>query len=868
MIDGNSLVYRAFYALPTTLANKKGQITNAVYGFTSMLIKIFDELKPDKVLVAFDSKGPTFRHKAFKEYKAHRPETPDELIQQFPLIKDVLEALNIPIFELQGYEADDILATMAKEGEKKDYQVLVVTGDKDAFQLVSPQTKVVTTKKGITDIVIYNREKVEERYGLPPEKMIDMLGLKGDPSDNIPGVPSVGEKTAAKLLKEFGSLEEVLANISEIKGEKLKNALKEFEDQARLSKELATLDYQVPLEFDLEKVCFGDWDKEKVQEVFSLLELNKLLKRLFKDESMEITPQPESTTIKTKIKEVSSRKELESAITKLSKAKEVAVTLVLGELNLFGGGLVGICLADSNDASYYVNFEKISDLSPLKELLLSVKPKIITHDAKPLILSLNQQGLDVDEVYFDTMIAAYLLNPSKGKYPLSELALEYSGISLTGGDDLKEAGMNAQAIIVLKKDLETLLNQKKLDKLFYQVEMPLVKVLAKMEEAGVGLDVDYLNKLAQEMGEEIKKLEKEIFELSGEEFNLNSPQQLSTILFEKLKLPVIKRIKTGFSTDSSVLLKLINSHPVIEKILTFRGLAKLKSTYIDVLPKLISPDDGRLHTSFNQAVTATGRLSSSDPNLQNIPVRTEIGRKIREAFVPRDDQHKLLVADYSQIELRVLAHLSEDQQLIKAFEEEKDIHTATASEVFEVDEKEVTVNMRRRAKAVNFGIVYGISAFGLSENLGISKEDAKTYIEKYFNRYPKVKQFIDDTITQAYQDGYVKTVLGRIRYLPELKSSNNRMRNFGERTAINTPIQGSAADIIKMAMIKVDEELVKQGLQTQMVLQVHDELIFEVPKGEETKTEGLVRKAMEEIYPLKVELKVDIAIGSNWREAK
>lgn len=865
LIDGNSLVYRAFYALPTTLAIKSGQVTNAVYGFTSMLIKLFKDESPNAVAVAFDSKEKTFRHQVFKEYKAHRPKTPDELISQLPLAKKILQALNIPIFEVGGFEADDILATLARQAEKKNFEVEIVTGDKDALQLISDKTKVVTTKKGITDIVIYDEAKLEERYGLKPQEIVDMLGLKGDPSDNIPGVPGIGEKTAVKLIQEFGSLEKVLEEIDEVKGEKLKETLASNAEQAHLSKELATLEFNVPLEVDFSECQFGNWSNDEVIRVFSELEFDSLLKRLMTGGKLSAKQETqEKKDWHLRVKSVAQVSDFKELLAKLKKLKKIALTVSFEEANLFDEAPAVLGLACSATESYALSF---SDLELLKSFLEDNNLKKVTYDAKFIINFAARQGVTIDGITFDVMVAAHLLEPGKSGYPLDELALKYAGLTCDDKDE-NRAAKQAAALFFLEEVLQKELQEKKLANLFLAVEVPLAQVLARMERTGVGINTQPLEQFSKELEITIQKLEQAIFNLCGSNFNINSPQQLASVLFEQLKLPATKKTKTGYSTNSSVLAKLVSLHPAIEKILIYRELTKLKTTYVDALPKLVDEQDKRLHTTFSQTSVATGRLSSANPNLQNIPIRTELGLKIREAFVPANQEDVLLAADYSQIELRLLAHFSDDKSLIKAFEEDKDIHLTTAAEVFGVPEDEVTSELRRRAKAVNFGLVYGMGPHGLAENLGISQEEAKSYIDQYFNRFVGVKEFIDKTIAQAHEDGYVRTILGRIRYLPELKSSNYQQRSFGERLAVNTPLQGSAADIIKIAMIRLDEALGKGNFQGQMVLQVHDELILEVPILKKEEVTELVRKIMEGAYPLKVRLKVDITTGQNWAQTK
>lgn len=875
LIDGNSLVYRAFFALPTTLTISSGQITNAVYGFTSMLIRLLREEKPDIAAVAFD-KGISYRVNDYEKYKAHRPSTPDELRSQFPLVKEVLSVLNIPVFELESFEADDILATLARKAEKEGHTVTVVTGDKDALQLVSPRVKVMTTRKGISDIVVYDKEKVLERYGIPPEAISDFLGLKGDTSDNIPGVPGVGEKTASTLIKDFGSLEEVLAHVDEISGKKLKESLKAHKNEARLSKSLATLHFDVPIEIDFDKYSWGEFEPTKIRELFEALEFHTLLKRLLEQESEE-TKEVKKEKISFKAEKIDSQKALQKILTKLDKENEVGLEIIGDKEE----GLKGIILVFNDGSLYCATFEdesrlfsldeeisRFSVLEGLRAYLESDALLKIVYDGKSKILSFKNEGIDFKGFSFDVMIAAYLLNPTKASYSFEQIAGDFLGVMVSSEKTSEAACQKAHVLFALKDVLKKALVETQLLDLFSQVEMPLVSILAKMELEGVGLNVDVLNKLSLKVKEEVRVLEREIWNLAGEQFNINSPQQLARVLFEKLRLECGKKTKKGYSTNYSVLIKLVDAHPIVEKILRYRESVKLKSTYIDALPQLVNPKTGRLHTSFNQTGTATGRLSSSNPNLQNIPVRTELGQKIREAFVPACSTDELLVADYSQVELRILAHFSEDENLLKAFAEGKDIHQATSCEVFGVDATKVTPEMRRVAKAVNFGIVYGISPFGLSEQLKISTEEAKSYIEKYFEQYPKVQKFIREVISDTERKGFVTTLMRRRRYIPELKNSNYTIRGLGERLAINTLIQGSAADIIKVAMVQLGRELEERNLKSKMILQVHDELVFEVIRQEREIMTELVKGIMERAYSLRANLHVDIAFGKNWSEAK
>ncbi|MBE0448395.1 MAG: DNA polymerase I [Actinobacteria bacterium] len=869
LIDGNSLVYRAFFALPTTLATSAGQVTNAVYGFTSMLIKLLKEEKPDIVIVAFDRAAPTFRHDHFEEYKAHREPMPNELISQFPLVKDVLKVLNIPTFEMDGFEADDILATLASKAEAESNDVIIVTGDKDAFQLVDDHISIMTTRKGISDIVIYDRQKVEERYGVPPEKIADFLALKGDPSDNIPGVPGIGEKTAAKLIRQFGSIENLIADIDAIENKRWREMLAENAAEAELSKRLAVLERDVPIDIDFEKCIFGGWAEERVRELFSKLEFFSLLDRFLSQNKRRGSSEISDYAIA----EIADQNAVDQLVSDLEKYKHLAIAISTAGENSVGQRIVSVALAMASN-KVYTSMNGTSGIGTPQVLQL-IKPYLesraiakVGHDVKRIILALWNAGIKSEAFTFDNMIAAYLLSPERSDYPIDELAAVNLGISLMEEEERERLAREAVTNLRLKPKLEDQLVSKGLLKLFEEIEMPLVPVLAKMEYAGVGINMRYLEDLSKEVEILLESIEHEIYTLAGQEFNINSPQQLGFILFEKLGLPKSRRTKTGYSTDANVLNRLLPAHPIVEKIVAHRELAKLKSTYIDALPKLINPKTGRLHTSFNQTVTATGRLSSSNPNLQNIPIRTELGQRIREAFIPSRPGDEFLAADYSQIELRLLAHYSGEEVLIKALKEDRDIHEATAIEVFGVLPEQVTPQMRRMAKVVNFGVLYGMSPYGLSDRLGIPVSDARAFIDRYFKSLPRVGEFIDKTLKEAQQKGYVETLLGRRRYIPELKSSNAKIRGLGERIAINAPLQGTAADIIKLAMVRIDKQLEEEGLQAKMVLQVHDELIFEISETERGIAGRLVKIIMENAYPLRVGLKIEISTGYNWKEAK
>ena len=835
-----------------------------------MLIRLLIDEQPDVVAVAFDSKGPTFRHEAFDLYKAHRKPAPDDLHTQFPLVKEVLNALSIPIFEAPGYEGDDILATLAAVGRSAGDEVLVVTGDRDAFQLITDdKVRVMTTRKGITDIVIYDREKVIERYGIAPEQVPDFLALKGDASDNIPGVPGIGDKTAAKLIQEYGTVESVYDHIEEISREKLRQALEDNKDQAEISKKLAILDTKVPLEGGLEDASLGEWDEEKIRKVFSRLEFRTLLDRF----ESKLASQSMRTSEPFLVEKVSIRPA--GILTWLNEHEDIAA-IGLEVLRDDDARSIGWAVSWTEKGKFKAMAINTDELDETQEaqLLAWLKASsrtISTYDLKEQIRPALEKGSSFEGVFFDPLLAAYLLSPSDIGYEFKRLIRYYLSRDLElEGDQAQTARIKAAAALALMNPLEQALKKEELDGVFNNIEVPLAKVLARMEVCGVGIDKKILAVLAREMKEDMDRVTSKIFTLAGEEFNLNSPKQVSEVLFDKLGLTPGRKTKAkgAYVTDAAVLAKLSKEHEIVPLIIEYREKAKLKSTYIDTLPKLVNTATGRLHTSFNQTVTATGRLSSSNPNLQNIPVRTELGRRIRKAFVPAHRDEKLLAADYSQIELRLLAHLSGDKALKQAFKNNVDIHTATAAEVFGVTIEEVSGQLRRHAKAVNFGIIYGISPFGLAEQLGISSDEAKKYIEMYLGRYPSVREYLEKTVKDAYKFGYVTTLAGRKRYVTELKSAQFSQRSFGERVATNAPLQGGAADIIKVAMINIDSYLVSAGLQTRMVLQVHDELVFEVPPLEESVVTPKIESLMENAFSLSVPLEVNISFGKNWDEAK
>jgi DNA polymerase-1 len=871
LIDGNSIAFRAFFALPL-LSNDKGIYTNAVYGFTQMLLKILEEEKPTRMLVAFDAGKTTFRHKTYKEYKGGRQKTPPELSEQLPFIHELLDAMEIAHYEIEQYEADDIIGTLAKRAQENGWQVKIFTGDKDLLQLVDEKVTVSLTKKGITEVEEYDIRAVQERYGFSPEKIIDMKGLMGDNSDNIPGVPGIGEKTALKLLHQFGSLEAILDSIDEISGKKMKERLDENREQAEMSKKLAVIERDAPVEVSMDSLEYKDGLSEAAVNVFKELGFKSLLERLGADETGQ-----EQTDLKALDYEI-----VDEIQEKHFSSPSSLIVEVLNEA-YHTGDILGFAVANET-GRFFFKSETALNSKVFQNWAEDAHSEKIVFDAKQAVVSLRRRGIALEGVSFDVQIASYLLNPSESNHDLAQIA-KRKGFNQVSSDEAVYGKGAKQKIpgtktladhLVRKADVLKLLKEKFTKELkendqyslFAELEMPLSVVLGEMESIGVKVDVDRLKEMGEELQNQLEKIEKHIYELAGVEFNINSPKQLGEILFDKLNLPVVKKTKTGYSTSADVLEKLQDKHEIIPEILHYRQLGKLESTYIEGLLKVVHHEDGKVHTRFNQVLAQTGRLSSIDPNLQNIPIRLEEGRKIRQAFIPSEKGWLMFASDYSQIELRVLAHISGDENLMEAFRKEMDIHTKTAMDVFHVSADEVTQNMRRQAKAVNFGIVYGISDYGLSQNLGITRKEAAEFIQRYFESYPKVKQYMDDIVAQAKRDGYVTTMLHRRRYLPEITSRNFNRRSFAERTAMNTPIQGSAADIIKKAMVDMAERLENEKLKARMLLQVHDELIFEAPENEIERLKEIVPEVMENAVALNVPLKADYAYGPTWYDAK
>ena len=865
ILDSNSLLNRAFYAIPP-LTNSEGIHTNAVFGFTNMLFKMKEEIKPDYIVAAFDRKAPTFRHKEYEDYKAGRKKMPPELGEQFPLVKEVLNLLAVNIYEIDGFEADDIIGTLAQFAERNGIEVFIVTGDRDALQLASDNIKVVITKKGVTETAVYNKDAFIEEFGVTPTQYIDVKGLMGDKSDNIPGVPGVGEKTAFKLISTYGSMEGVLSNIDEISGKKLKENLETYSEQAIFSKKLATIMTEVPIEFDLEDIKSQEnYNREELKKLFFKLGMKSLLAKIPGDnlESEEEIVKIEINEVTTieGLKEVLSEKEGIAFISYSACNANLYSKIELDKLYIYYGDKVSlidfklISMENSNEA-----------INILKAFMEDEKIEKVIQDGKNLITILTKHNIEVKKFIFDTVVAAYLIDSAKSNYPLEVLINEYLMKEVKGEGD--ELICNAMASMKeLYEYLKDRIEKEGMDELYYEVEHPLISILSSMEAVGFNVNREKLDELAVKFKEEISRTEKEIYELCEEEFNISSPKQLGKILFEKLDLPVIKKTKTGYSTNAEVLEKLMDKHPVIEKIIYYRQITKLNSTYVEGLKNVID-EDGAIHSSFNQTVTTTGRLSSTEPNLQNIPVKYEMGREIRKVFIPQESTDVLLSCDYSQIELRVLAHMSDDKNMIDAFNHHSDIHTKTASEVFKVPVEEVTSLMRSRAKAVNFGIVYGIGDFSLSQDLKITRKEAAEYMEIYFDRYPKIKGYLESIQEEAKEKGYVLTVLNRRRFIPEIKSSNKIVKALGERLAMNAPIQGSAADIIKLAMVKVYNRIKKENLKSQMILQVHDELILNVKENELETIKTLVKEEMENVLKMSVALEVDTNIGNTWYDAK
>ena len=847
-----------------------------------MLLKILRDHKPDGVAVVFDTKAPTFRNELYKAYKANRPQMPDDLAVQIPYIKKIVEAFRIPSLEQEGYEADDLIGTIAKKAEQDGLEVVIISGDKDLLQLVSEKVTVLDTMKDVQK----GLQEVKERFGVAPERLPDIMGLAGDSVDNIPGVPGIGEKTAVDLIRRFGSLDALLEKAHEMDENELKKKVKEklieYKDQALLSRVLATIDIHVPFEVQWDDFHLSLPDTETLRPLFKELEFHKFLQEFFAQKTVSY----ENYHL------ITAAGEFEELVASLQKADSFSVDLETTSRDPIIANVVGLSFSHSPHEAYYIpvghDYPGVPPQLPVSKVLMQLKPLLENveklkygQNIKYDYLVLRRQGVKISGIACDTMIASYLLDPTKRSHSLEAIAQEYLGhqmitykeVTVKGQGfqkvDLQQAmqysGEDADVTFLLAEMLMKKLEEENLQDLYREIELPLVEVLAEMELWGVKIDPGLLQEVSKELAARLWTLQKHIFDLIGEEFNINSTQQLGKILFEKLRLPVIKKTKSGYSTDVGVLQELAKEHELPSVVLEYRSLAKLKSTYVDALPKLINPETGRVHTSYNQTVTATGRLSSSDPNLQNIPIRTEDGRRIREAFIPEDNWW-MISADYSQIELRILAHLSGDTTLIKAFQKDEDIHARTASEIFGLAPDQVTPQMRREAKVINFGIIYGMSPYGLANELGVETKVAAEYIDEYFKRYQRVKSYLDGILQKAKKKRYVTTLYNRRRYLPEINSSNRAARQFAERTAINTPIQGTAADLIKLAMIRIYRRIREEQLQTKLIMQVHDELVLESPTDEAEKVEHMVREEMEGVIEMVIPLKVSVSKGKNWGE--
>lgn len=865
LIDGHSILNRAFYGLPD-LTNAEGLHTNAIYGFLTIMFKLLEEEKPEYLTVAFDVHAPTFRHKMYAEYKGTRKPMADELRQQVPVIKEVLHAMGVKTIECAGLEADDLIGTLSDRCENEGMEVTVISGDRDLLQLSTEHVKIriPKTKQGKTEIEDYYAKDVEERYQVTPKEFIDLKALMGDTADNIPGVPSIGEKTATKIITQYHSIEEAHEHVDELKPPRASKALSEHWDLAVLSKELATINVKADFPYELSEAKLGNLYTEEAYIFFQKLEFKNLLSRF--DVSAP------ANKVEDGFKIITSKSEAEKVFVQAEEASTIGAVIfkdLENVLPLFAdqAGLGGIGLCFSKEESYCIKVEKDITGEWLLKKLADVAEKAETYAMFHLKESMEQVTIRNQANCFDVSVAAYLLNPLKNNYTWEDVAREHLGLMIDEkiDQDMKacyESYVNYASVEVLRQKLR----DTKMDTLFRDIEMPLVFTLFDMEQNGIRVEADALKQYGDQLAGKIAELEKEIYEEAGETFNINSPKQLGVVLFENMKLPGGRKTKTGYSTAADVLEKLAPEHPVVAKILEYRQYTKLKSTYADGLANYIQ-DDGRIHGKFNQTITATGRISSTEPNLQNIPVRMELGRLIRKVFIP-EEGYRFVDADYSQIELRVLAHCSGDEHLIQAYKEQSDIHRITASQVFHIPFDEVTPQQRRNAKAVNFGIVYGISSFGLSQDLSITRKEATKYIDDYFATYPGIKTFLDHAVTHAKEEGYVVTLFGRRRPVPELSSSNFMQRSFGERVAMNSPIQGAAADIIKIAMIRVNQRLKDQKMKSRLVLQVHDELLIEAYEPELDEVQNILKEEMEHAAELKVPLEIDMHTGDNWYEAK
>ncbi|WMJ75690.1 MULTISPECIES: DNA polymerase I [unclassified Sedimentibacter] len=897
ILDGNSLLFRAFYAMPP-LKTKKGQYTNAVYGFLSMLYKLLDTYSPEYICVAFDPKKPSFRHDQYKDYKANRAKAPNELVEQFQLIRDVLDIHNIKCVEIEGFEADDVAGTFAGAAEKQGAEVYLVTSDKDYLQLIDENTKVILTKKGVTNTEEMSLQSMEDTYGITPEQFIDLKALMGDSSDNIPGVGGVGEKTALKLIREYGSLDGVYENIENIKG-KLKEKLETDKMQAYMSQTLARIIIDIPVDFNLDEYKIQEADSQKLLDMYDELEFRTLKKRISAENTQkkaqmsmfdsEFKKSDEMQVKKVSVIYIDKPEDVKDVAENIAKSGKLVLKFLMDSDRALYGKAIAVGISDGRDI-YYIDLYKADEttvIEALRDVFERDDIQISGHSIKNEVIYLMKKNIELNSISFDSEIGKYLLDPSESSYSIDKIAYEYLNDEIPSENDILGTGKKRLSFGELdleerknyicnylktvqgaeKYIIEEIKSLEMLD-LYNIIELPLIEVLAYMEFVGFKVDMDVMDSLGAHFQEKISFLEKEIYEMAGEKFNINSPKQLSVILFEKLGLPVIKKTKTGISTDAEVLDRLKSEHEIINLILEYRSMVKLNSTYVEGLKNVVSSETGRVHSSFNQTITATGRISSTEPNLQNIPTRTQEGRELRKAFVA-EDGYVLCDADYSQIELRVLAHLADEKNLIDAFANNEDIHTKTASQVFHVSMEDVTSEMRSRAKAVNFGIVYGISDYGLSRDLSIPRKEAKQYIDNYLKYFGSIDMYMKHIVEQGKADGYVTTYFGRRRSIPELASRNFNIRSFGERIALNTPVQGTAADIIKCAMVGVYKRLKKNKMKSRLILQVHDELIIEAYDSELEEVKKILKEEMENVVEtFKVSLKSDVNVGRSWYEAK
>ncbi|HEX2944622.1 MAG TPA: DNA polymerase I [Clostridia bacterium] len=890
IIDGNSILNRAFYGLQgAQMSASDGLHTNAIFGFINILNKYLEEEKPQYLCVAFDLKAPTFRHLQFEGYKATRKGMPPELAEQVPYMKEVLDAMNIKRLEMEGFEADDIIGSVSKCAEAADLQVVVVTGDRDSLQLASESTKILLpiTRGGRTETETYNGDGVREHYGVTPLQFIDVKGLMGDKSDNIPGVPGIGEKTALELIKAYGSIENVYDNLNDIEKKSVREKLETNRELAFMSKHIATIERNMPTLCQISELKRQDFNNDKLYELFRRLDFKSFIEKLgLSGNTAKEAAKLEKLSFTIAEDPIS----LAQAVASIRAAGEVSVFQLLDRSDAFSSTLAGMALSWGNENVFVPVGHGISEeqfLELFSPVFSNKCIKIYGHDLKNLIVWLKWKGISFDGLAFDTMIGAYILNPSRDTYTVAELAQDYLGHTFGSMQELTGKGKgytpfaeisaeqlaeitvrHSRTVMELTKVIGAQIAQNDQTELYFDIELPLVEVLSDMEYRGFKVNTEGLKQFSQKLDEKITASMDAVYTLAGEEFNINSPKQLGVILFEKLGLPVLKKTKTGYSTDAEVLEQLASRHEIVTGILEYRQLVKLKSTYAEGLLHVVNPADGRIHSSFNQTVTATGRISSTEPNLQNIPIKLEMGREIRKVFVPENDEFLLSDADYSQIELRVLAHITGDENMTAAFKNNEDIHTATASSVFNVPKEQVSSLLRSRAKAVNFGIVYGIGDFSLAKDLGITRKEAREYIDGYLEKYPGVKKYMHETVENGKNNGYVETMFKRRRYLPELKSSNFNLRSFGERVAMNMPIQGSAADIIKIAMVKVYKELGEHNMKSRLILQVHDELIIETHKSEKEQVEKILQDCMQNAVAMGVPLLAEVKTGASWYETK